>query len=189
VSIWKQIEASLARFGGGERDEAELRALADLLPTSLDDVPLRKRAQLQELGAEALYLAGRCERVVTWSQPCLGPATSLWIGRALFDLDRPAAALPHLRAAIQRPLRQETRAKIDELILCCRIVCEPDAVEVDDFRGLKAAYDALGAEAPMAPALRRTIARRTAWPSLSSDLICAAQTMFGLQTITGRSTV
>jgi len=183
VGIWMEIESALVRFGGTARDEAELRALVDLLPRTLDDVSARHRPMAQELGAEALYIVGRYERVVAWSQPCLGAGTSLWIGRALFDLDRPAAALPHFRLALQRPLPQETRAKIEEWILCCRIACEPDAIGVEDLQHLQANYEALGTNAPTPSDLRRAITRRSAWPSFPRDLVRAVQALFGLHTI------
>jgi hypothetical protein len=176
--IWWEIESALARFGGDDADIQELRALADKLPSSLVDVPGREREKAQELGAEALYRAGRHQRVITWAQPCLGPATAHWIGHALFDLGRPAAALPHFRAGLQRPLPTATRAKLEELILCCRITCEPDAVTIEDLQGLRARYDALGAGAPTAAVLRQVLARRGAWPSFSVDLVRAAQSIF-----------
>src|SRR5262245_41046156 len=117
MDLWRRIESLLARFGDDEADRQQLRTLGEQLPYSIQALPRDDRPRAQALGVEVLYRLGEPQRAIFWSQPVLGPATSLWVGRALFDLGRRDQAVRHFRHALEMPsLESSVRGELEELV-------------------------------------------------------------------------
>lgn len=136
ATIWNDIDAALAVYEDSEADRVRLALLVEAMTNAYAQVDSNERERCHELGAEALYQLGRLDEVIAWSTPPSSPRVGLWLGHALFDLQRYREAEPLIRAALELSLQQWARAKLQELLLCCAIYEQPDAVarEVDDLR-------------------------------------------------------
>jgi len=130
MDLWKQIEMVLSQLAADDDvGRRRLRALADRLPSSIQSLPAGERARAQALGAEALYRTSDPKRVIFWSSPVLGPATSQWVGRALLDLGRPAQAVRHFEHALNTPgLAPHVRAGLDALVSSCKAAIGAETV-------------------------------------------------------------
>jgi len=180
MDLWTQIEALLLTFEDSEAHQSDLRRLTSRLPAVLDAVSVAERERVQALGAEALYQAGELERVIAWIGQPLGAASALWLGHALFDLQRYAEALPHLqRAKGNLPLQDWARVKIHELIICIGVRSEPSRVTIDEIGSLHAQYESLGVDAPVPLELRRTLAQAEVRGSLPTEVLRYAHELFG----------
>src|SRR5689334_15456120 len=114
--IWNDIDAALATYEDSEADRICLASLVEGMATAYAQVDSNDRARCQELGAEALYPLGRPEEVIEWCTPPSHRRVGLWMGHALFDLQRYREAEPLIRAALELSLQLWARAKLQEIL-------------------------------------------------------------------------